>query len=279
MAEEGKNSLVLEFLAHPFNVMGILNITPDSFSDGGRYTTTESAVKYGCQMEEEGAAVLDIGGQSTRPGAQEVSPEEEWGRIYRVLETLAGRVRIPISVDTTSSMVALRALAAGASIINDVSAGRFDSAMPAVIAEKKCPVILMHSRAKPATMQEMPGYGDVVAEVQQELQCSITMFIDAGVQKEAIILDPGIGFAKRFEDNCALLRNIDKIKGMGYPVCIGTSRKSFIGHITGEQPPERLYGSLASIVTSLFAGVVLFRVHDVKATVSFLSVLNTLFRI
>ena len=149
MAEEGKNSLVPEFLAHPFNVMGILNVTPDSFSDGGRYTTTESAVKYGLQMEEDGAAVLDIGGQSTRPGAQEVSPEEEWGRIYRVLETLAGRVRIPISVDTTSSMVALRALAAGASIINDVSAGRFDCAMPAVIAEKKCRVILMHSRAKP----------------------------------------------------------------------------------------------------------------------------------
>jgi len=278
MTDHGTNSLMQRFLTEPFSVMGILNVTPDSFSDGGKYVTTVSAVEHGLRLEEEGASVLDIGGQSTRPGAHEISPEEECHRILPVLEALLCRIRIPISIDTTSSLVALRALEAGASMINDISGGRFDSRMPGVIAGKKCPVILMHSRAKPDDMQKLPYYTDVVAEVQQELQNSITMFLDAGVQRHSILLDPGIGFAKRFEDNSTLLRHIDRITTMGYPVCIGTSRKSFIGHITGEQPGDRLYGSLASIVTSLLAGVVLFRVHDVKATVSFLRVLNTMRR-
>jgi len=278
MSENTSADLMRNFLAQPFNVMGILNVTPDSFSDGGNYTSTSKAVMYGMQLEEDGASILDIGGQSTRPGAHMITVDEECRRVLPVVEALSCRLHIPISIDTANATVAARALEAGASIINDISAGRFDSAMPAVIAEKKCPVVLMHSRATPADMQNQPHYTDVVAEVVQELLDRVNIFLDAGVQRSAIVIDPGIGFAKRFDDNVELLRNIRPFIATGYPVCIGTSRKSFIGHITGEQPGNRVYGSLASIVSSLLAGVSFFRVHDVKATVSFLKVLNIVHR-
>ncbi|MGB7567994.1 MAG: dihydropteroate synthase, partial [Chitinivibrionales bacterium] len=218
--------------------------------------------------------VLDVCGQSTRPGAAAVDAEEECGRVIPVIEALAKEVAVPISVDTFSSAVAGRALSAGARWVNDISAGRFDPNMPVLVAEKQCPVILMHSRKAPDTMQIDPSYADVIAEVKQELSVQTDLFLKAGVLRENIILDPGIGFAKRQEDNLLLLARIREFVMAGYPVCVGTSRKSFIGRITGARPESRLSGSLASIVPAFEAGVRLFRVHDVEETLQFLRVLH-----
>lgn len=262
-------------LAKPFAIIGIVNVTPDSFYDGGRFFSTDRAIEHACRLAEQGADVLDIGGQSTRPGAGAIAAEEECRRIIPVIEAVAKKVSIPISVDTYNSFVAGRALHAGACWINDVSAGRFDPGMPFVAAENRCPVILMHSRKTPETMQLDPSYGDVVAEVKQELGAQADVFLKAGVDTENIILDPGIGFAKRKEDNLLLLARIKEFVVAGHPVCLGTSRKSFIAALTGARPENRLYGSLASIVPAFLAGVRLFRVHDVGETVQFLQVLHS----
>jgi len=256
--------------------MGIVNVTPDSFFDGGRYFSIDNAVERACRMVDEGAQVVDIGGQSSRPGAQRVAVDEECRRIIPVIENVVKKVKAPVSVDTFSSVVAKRALDAGATWINDISAGRFDAAMPRVAAAKECRIILMHSRDTPRTMQDHPEYGDVVAEVCAELRERIDVFIAAGVSSENIIIDPGIGFAKRFEDNITLLSRMGDLVAMGHPVCVGASRKSFIGHITGKGPEERLLGSLASIAPAFEAGATLFRVHDVKETVQFLEVLHAI---
>jgi len=258
----------------PFAIMGIVNVTPDSFYDGGKFFSIDGALDHACRLAAQGADVLDIGGQSTRPGARAIDAEEECGRIIPVIEALAKKVAVPISVDTFSSAVAGRALSAGARWVNDISAGRFDPKMPILVAEKRCPVILMHSRKAPDTMQIDPRYADVIAEVKQELSVQTDMFLKAGVRRENIILDPGIGFAKRQEDNLLLLARIRELVMAGYPVCVGTSRKSFIGQITGARPESRLSGSLASIAPAFEAGVRLFRVHDVEETLQFLRVLH-----
>lgn len=255
--------------------MGIVNVTPDSFYDGGKFFSIDRALDHACRLIEQGADVLDIGGQSTRPGARAIDGEDECRRIIPVIEAVAKNFTVPISVDTFSSFVAGRALNAGACWINDVSAGRFDQEMPSLAAERQCPVILMHSRKAPDTMHINPFYADVIAEVKQELSIQIDVFLKAGVRKENVVLDPGIGFAKRKEDNLLLLARIKELASMGYPVCLGTSRKSFIGDITGARPESRLYGSLASIVPAFEAGVRLFRVHDVEETVQFLQVLHS----
>jgi dihydropteroate synthase len=263
-------------LQKPFVVMGIVNVTPDSFFDGGRYASAESAVAHGCALARDGADILDIGGESTRPGARPVSVEEECGRVVPVVEALARKAGVPISIDTTKSAVAARAFAAGATWINDISAGRFDAAMPRFAAQKKCPVILMHSRETPATMQASPHYGDVVAEVKSELLERAAVFAGAGVQKENIILDPGIGFAKRPEDNLVLIRRLCDLVELGYPVCVGLSRKSFVGRITGREAEGRLAGSVAALAPARQAGARLFRVHDVRETLDALKVLDAI---
>lgn len=259
----------------PFSLMGIVNSTPDSFYDGGRYVAVDNAVAQGIRLYEEGAGILDVGGASTRPGAQVVPPEVEAQRVLPVISRLAGRVSCPISVDTTSAAVARAALDAGASWINDISAGRIDADMASVVAAGGCSVVLMHSRATPATMQQNTDYGgDVVGMVAAELLSAAEKFLDAGVAKRHIVLDPGIGFAKTMEQNIALLSGLKTFVDLGYPVLIGTSRKTFIGKITGKSAPEdRLAGTLGSVASAFLRGARIFRVHDVAATKDFLSVL------
>jgi dihydropteroate synthase len=260
-------------LKKPFAVMGIVNVTPDSFFDGGRSFSPESAVDHGMSLVGDGADILDIGGESTRPGAPPVPCDEECRRVLPVIRELARKTGVPLSVDTTKAAVAQAALDAGACWINDISAGRFDPAMPAVVARNKCPVILMHSRKTPATMQQEPHYNDVLAEVKSELRAAVHSFRTAGAATDSIILDPGIGFAKRLEDNLALLGHLEDIVALGHPVCVGASRKSFIGRVTGAEAGDRLAGSLAAVAASFYGGATLFRVHDVKETVDMLKVL------
>jgi dihydropteroate synthase len=253
--------------------MGVLNVTPDSFYDGGRYSSAISAVKQGLLMYGDGAAIIDVGGESTRPGAEIVPVQEEIKRVVPVIASL--RREYPagiISIDTRKSVVAQAALDAGAHWVNDVSAGRYDIQMPVVCASAGCPVILMHSRETPLTMQSMPHYTNVVNEVRDELLAAVATFCGAGVHKEQIILDPGIGFAKRLEDNVLLVKNISALVQTGFRVLLGPSRKSFIGALTGREPDGRLPGTLAAIGRAFSAGVRLFRVHDVRETVDYLKV-------
>jgi dihydropteroate synthase len=259
-----------------FTVVGIVNVTPDSFFEGGRYFSTESAVDHGLSLVGDGADMLDIGGESTRPGAPPVSADEEIRRVLPVIKELARSAGVPLSVDTTKAVVAQAALDAGASWVNDIGAGRFDPAMPGVVARNRCPVILMHSRETPATMQRNPSYKDVVAEVKQELLSCAEAFTGAGVEKENIVLDPGIGFGKRLEDNLTLLSRLCDIALLGYPVCVGASRKSFIGQITGRESSDRLAGSLAGVAAAFYGGATLFRVHDVRETADMLRVLEAI---
>jgi dihydropteroate synthase len=262
----------LSLLDKSFAVMGVVNVTPDSFSDGGKYAVSSTAVDHGLRLVAEGADILDIGGESTRPGAAPVSIEEESARVLPVIEKLAKSVTVPISIDTTKSAVAKRALDAGAQWINDISAGRFDPEMPVLAAKHHCPVILMHSRKQPKDMQQDPFYKDVITEVKNELLESAALFISQGVKKENIILDPGIGFAKRLEDNVMLLRHIDQLINTGFPLLVGTSRKSFIGLITGKPVNDRLAGTLGSISAAYAKGARFFRVHEVAPVVDMLKV-------
>lgn len=253
-------------LRKPFVIMGILNVTPDSFYDGGRYNDRNAALSHARKMIELGADVLDIGGESTRPGSEAVSVEEELARIIPVVEKIRDESNIPISIDTTKAPVAQQALDAGADWVNDISAGRFDSQMAATVSKAGCPVVLMHSRKRPVDMQNKPFYQNVVREVQNELLESVSRFRQAGVHQENIILDPGIGFAKRLEDNVALLHHMDDICSMGFPVLVGTSRKSFIGRLIGKKTGGRLVGSLATVAAAYYKGARIFRVHDVDQT-------------
>jgi dihydropteroate synthase len=262
----------LSVLGNQFVIMGVLNATPDSFYPGSRKQDHDSVVHTVSDMLENGADVIDVGGESTRPGAETISVDEECRRVLPVIEAVRGLTEIPISVDTSRAETARRALAAGATWINDVSAGRFDEQMASTAAELRCPVVVMHSRKSPRDMQVSPHYEDVVSEVRDELRSAIKTFLDAGVDRDNIIVDPGIGFAKRFEDNLALLKNLKKLTELGYPILVGTSRKSFIGAITGKDVKERLYGSLGSVASACLHGARIFRVHDVGATRDFLKV-------
>lgn len=265
-----------ELLKKPFAVMGVLNVTPDSFYDGGEHRSVRAAVDHAMRLIDEGADVIDIGGESTRPGSESVSAKDECARVTPVVEELAKKYSCVLSVDTSKSEVAKSALDAGASWINDISAGRFDPEMASVVAHYQCPCVLMHSRATPQTMQIAPSYDNVLEEVAAELSEAVERFVSSGVERDRIILDPGIGFAKRHEDNLALLAHIDKIVSLGFPVLLGTSRKSFIGRITGSEVQDRLWGTLGSEVYAFLRGVKLFRVHDVRATVDCLKVVDAI---
>jgi dihydropteroate synthase len=263
-------------LERPFVVMGVLNVTPDSFYDGGRHAGTDAAVAHGLRLADEGADIIDVGGESTRPGAAPVTLDDELRRVVPVVAKLAPLVKAAISIDTTKAAVAAAALDAGASWVNDISAGRFDATMPVLAGERGCAVVLMHSRHTPATMQHDPRYADVIAEVAAELLQSVVRFTAAGVARANIVLDPGIGFSKRTEDNLALLQGLDRLAGLGFPLLIGASRKSLVGELTGRPGEGRLAGSLGCVAAAFAAGARMFRVHDVAETLDVLKVLSAI---
>jgi dihydropteroate synthase len=248
-------------------VVGILNITPDSFSDGGEFLDPGAAVEHAATMLDEGADILDVGGESTRPGSDPVSQEEEIQRVIPVLERiLSARPEAVISVDTYRSGTATAALEAGASLVNDVTALRGDPRIASVIQEAECPVILMHMQGEPKTMQKEPHYEDVVREVRDFLAERAEYAVAAGIRPENVILDPGIGFGKNLDHNLDLLRNLDAIVDLGFPVLIGASRKSFMEKITGVQEArDRVSGTVATTVLAYERGATFFRVHDVRA--------------
>lgn len=246
--------------------MGILNVTPDSFSDGNLYFDQAKAVKHGLTLITEGADILDVGGESSRPGSNPVPVEEELRRILPVIAELRENSDILLSVDTTKAEVARRALDAGADIINDISSLQFDEYMLPLAAEREVPVILMHKKGEPKTMQDNPIYENLLAEVKMFFQERIGRAVSSGIKREKIIVDPGIGFGKKFSDNLSLIRNLRYFEDLGRPILVGLSRKSFIGKIVDQPPLDRLEGSLSSQVLSVSFGAHLVRVHDVAAT-------------
>jgi len=244
--------------------MGILNVTPDSFSDGGMFRSPEEAVARALEMTSQGAAIIDVGGESTRPGSQPVSAEEELRRVLPVLRSLSGKTSALISVDTTKAAVAREAIGAGARIVNDTSAMSDDSGMAAVVRDSGCAVILMHRRGTPATMQEAPRYDSLFPELLSELSARIDAAVNAGIERDRILVDPGIGFGKRLEDNLALHRHLGMLRVLGRPIVFGSSRKGFLGTLTGAPADERIFGTAASVAAAVLAGAHILRVHDVR---------------
>ena len=255
-------------------IMGILNVTPDSFSDGGKFFSIYDAVNHALRMQNEGADIIDIGGQSTRPGAKEVTVEEEKQRVIPVLEKLSRKIKIPISIDTYKSEIAKEAIKLSAKMVNDVTALRGDKNLARIVAHYNVPICLMHMMGEPRNMQENPSYKDVVKEISAFLKERADYAVSCGIKKDKIIIDPGLGFGKRtgkgIEDNCEILRSLSEFKDLGYPIMIGPSRKTFIGNVCGKdaQLPvtERLEGSLAAACIAVLNGADIVRVHDVKET-------------
>ncbi len=246
-------------------LMGILNVTPDSFSDGGEATEVESAVRKGLQLVQDGADILDIGGESTRPGADPVPLDEELRRVVPVIEALSAQTKTPISIDTTKAEVARQALQAGAVIINDISGLTFDSAMVPLAAESKAGVICMHIQGTPQTMQENPVYDDVVADLKSWFQMRVQALLEAGVEPERIVLDPGVGFGKTADHNLQILSQISSFQELGLPVLIGHSRKRFLSKLLGRSLEERLAGTIGVSVALANQGVEILRLHDIAA--------------
>ena len=260
-------------------VMGVLNVTPDSFSDGGQFIEADKAVEHGLRMAADGAAIIDVGAESTRPGSASVSADEQIKRAIPVIEGLSKKIDVPISIDTYRSEVALAALEAGATMINDITA-LSDEKMGELAAERGVPVVLMHMQGTPATMQVEPKYDDVVGEVLQFLLERARRAEQFGIDKSKVFIDPGIGFGKTTEHNLLILRNIRRFVEAGYRVLVGTSRKSFIGKITGkEKPSDRIFGTAASVALCVAAGVSIVRVHDVAEMVDVVKVINSISRL
>jgi len=246
--------------------MGVLNVTPDSFSDGGEWFDRDAAIARGHELVAQGADLVDLGGESTRPGALPVDTAEELRRVVPVVEALAGQ-GIAVSIDTSKASVARESLRAGATYVNDVTAFRADPEMAGLVAETGCRCCLMHMLGEPRTMQESPRYDDVVSEVKAFLEERLAAAVDHGIPEERVELDPGIGFGKTAEHNLELLRRLDELVAIGRPIVVGTSRKSFLGRITGrDDPHQRVFGTIATNVLALERGASVFRVHDVAAT-------------
>jgi dihydropteroate synthase len=252
----------------PTKIMGILNVTQDSFSDGGLYFDKSAAINRAIQMVEEGADIIDIGGESTRPGSEPVHEEEELRRTIPVIEALVKEISVPISIDTYKSRIANRALEAGASMVNDISGLRFDPKMPEVIAYHKVPVVIMHIKGTPKDMQQNPVYEALIPEIMEYLSEGIQIAAKSGITEDKIIIDPGIGFGKTFEHNLDIINNLRTFTLLGKPILIGPSRKAFIGKILGDVPPaDRREGTAAAVAISIFNGANIVRVHDVKEMV------------
>jgi dihydropteroate synthase len=249
-------------------VMGILNVTPDSFSDGGQYFDKSAAIKRAIQMSEDGADIIDIGGESTRPGSQPLAIEEELRRTLPVIEALTKEINTPISIDTYKSEVAKKALDAGAAMVNDISGLRFDPEMPKVVSAYKVPVVIMHIKGTPKEMQKNPAYEALIPEIMDYLRESIRSAKESGIAEDMIIIDPGIGFGKTFEHNLEIIHNLYNFTLLEKPLLVGPSRKAFIGKILGDAPAgDRLEGTAAAIAISIINGANIIRVHDVKEMV------------
>jgi dihydropteroate synthase len=254
-------------------VMGVLNVTPDSFSDGGLFLNADAAVAQAVAMERAGADIIDVGGESTRPGSLGVSTETELGRVLPAIERLRGKIRIPISVDTSKSEVADAAAAAGAEIVNDVTALQIDPRIAEVVRRRKLALVLMHMRGKPRTMQKTPFARDVLRDVAAGLRQAAAVARRAGIAKSQIVLDPGIGFGKSYEQNCELLARLPELARLGYPLLVGTSRKSFIGGVLTDSKlrdgseVDRIWGTAATVAASILQGAHIVRVHDVAEMV------------
>jgi dihydropteroate synthase len=246
-------------------IMGILNVTPDSFSDGGLYFDKSSAIERAYQIVEEGADIIDIGGESTRPGSEPISIKEELIRTIPLIEAISKKIKVPISIDTYKSEVAKAALDAGASMVNDISGLRFDPKMPDVVSEYKVPVVIMHIKEKPQDMQQNPVYEALIPEIIDYFRMGIIMATRAGVSEDKIIIDPGMGFGKTFDHNLEIINNLREFTFLEKPILVGPSRKAFIGKILGDAPAtERLEGTAAAVAISIVHGANIIRVHDVK---------------
>ena len=257
-------------------VVGVLNITPDSFSDGGVNFDPQRAIDNGLRMEGEGADIIEIGGESTRPGAAAVPVKEELSRVLPVIRGLAARLGIPISVDTYKSEVASAVIDEGASLLNDVSALRFDPLVADVAARERVPLVLMHMRGEPATMQKIAPSSNIFLEIERDLKAALTEAEERGVSRDQIIFDPGIGFGKTLDQNLAIINCLDRFESLGIPIMIGTSRKSFIGRLTGRPEDERIFGTAASVATAVIRGAHIVRVHDVKEMVEIVRVTDAI---
>jgi dihydropteroate synthase len=257
-------------------VMGVLNVTPDSFSDGGLYFDKQLAIDRALQMVEEGADIIDIGGESTRPFSDPVPLEEELRRVIPVIEAIAPKVAVPISIDTYKAKVASEALQAGASIVNDISGLRFDPDLARVVSEHGAGLILMHIKGTPKTMQLDPHYEDVILEIKEFLKESIKKAESEGVHPDSIVIDPGIGFGKKLNHNLEIFRRLRELEELGKPILVGPSRKSFIGEILGVPVSERLYGTLGAVAYCALKGVHIVRVHDVKAVRQVLDIIDAI---
>jgi dihydropteroate synthase len=252
------------YLGERTAIMGILNVTPDSFSDGGQYFEREKAIARGKEIEQQGADIIDIGGESSRPGSQTVPEDEEIRRALPVIEALAAVLKIPISIDTYRATVAKRAIQAGAQIVNDISAFRFDDGMPQVVAETGVGVVLMHSRGSRETLHTQILMNDPVREVAESLAASAENARAAGIHSDAIVIDPGIGFGKAAVESLTVLKSLSVFSKIGYPILVGTSRKSFIRNFTSDHPEARNWGTAATIVTAIIYGAHIVRVHDIR---------------
>jgi dihydropteroate synthase len=244
-------------------VMGVLNVTPDSFSDGGHFNTIETALQQAQHLAASGADILDIGGQSTRPNAATVTLEEELDRVIPVIQAIRQELETPISIDTTRATVARAAIAAGADIVNDISGGTYDPDLLTAVAELGVPIVLMHIRGTPQTMQTLTDYQDLIGEIHQFLAAQIQAAMAAGIPPTQVAIDPGIGFAKTYTQNLEILRHLPAFKDLGCPILVGTSRKSFIGHILNQpDPKERVWGTAATCCAAIAGGADILRVHD-----------------
>jgi dihydropteroate synthase len=271
-----RSAFILPRSSSGMAVMAILNVTPDSFSDGGVHFERSVAVDAALRFEADGAAIVDVGGESTRPGSDAVSIEEELARVIPVIEQIRKRSAIPISIDTRKAQVAAAALDAGADLVNDVSALRHDPEMRALVAKRGVPAILMHMRGEPRTMQDNPQYDEVVSDVARELNAWADEAVAAGVDRSQLLIDPGIGFGKTFDHNLEILKRCDELARIA-PVVIGASRKAFVGHLTGQPGGKpRMAGSLAAVAAAHRGGAAIVRVHDVRETIDFLKVLQAI---
>jgi len=272
LIQKERKANILEWLGYTFDldsktfIMGILNITPDSFFDGGVHFRENDAVKQGLKMAADGADIIDVGGESTRPFSDPLPLDEELRRVIPVIKTLSQETNIPISIDTYKSEVASQAIEAGATMVNDISALKFDPLMGQLVADAGIPIVLMHMKGKPKNMQINPAYKDLFGEITDFLEKAIEQAISSGIKRDVIIIDPGIGFGKSFDDNLKIINNLHTFSSLGQPLLVGTSNKAFIGHVLGLSVESRESGTMATVAASILNGANIVRVHNVKAT-------------